>query len=773
MNRQTEAKMRNESFLSRRRMVQSLGAAGAALVTGGAAQAAETGLRVAGQEVEIALTSVSPHTFRLTVAPVVNGKPGEIPDDGTLLQTAFGAPAARFHGVARAQIVKLGDLRVAFTPDPLAFAIETSKGEKIQHVRIDPQTAVVSFSSGTSPILGLGEGGPQFDRRGNPERMASGSGGYNLRTFGSRVPVPWLIGTGGWAMYIHQPFGRFDFTGDESRFQPAPAFLPGGGRGAPPPQPPADISTFSLPIDLFFVASRQPAVIMAEWARLTGRPELPALWTFGYQQSHRTLASRDEILQEAKTFREKKLPCDAMIYLGTGFCPSGWNTNNGEFGFNRKVFPDPQAIFDQFHQDHFKVVLHVAYPTGIREMHGAAKDACDPQQRAELQPSCYWDMHRPVLATGVDGWWPDEGDALNLPSRLVRNRMYWEAPQIDHPDQRPYALHRNGAAGMQRYASFLWSGDVSSLWETLRNQVPIGINTGLTGIPYWGTDIGGFVPTAELSGELYVRWFQFGAFCTLFRSHGRVWTLRLPWGWNQGAPSGDVANETRFTIPDAEYHNAAVELICKQYLELRYRMMPYLYSAVRETTQTGLPVMRSLWLHYPDDPAAVARGDQYLWGRDILVAPVVEKGATSRALYLPRGAWYDFWTNQRQEGGREITRPVDLATIPLYVRAGAIIPMGPVKQYTAEKVEAPLDISVYPGADGSFLLYEDDGASFSYRKGEWMGIQMAWHDARKSLTLRLAAGSKMLAPARRDIRVKMLDATKSAVFDGRPLEVRF
>ncbi len=767
------AKMHNESFLSRRQMVQSLGAAGAALVTGGAAKAAETDLRVAGKEVEIAITSVSAHTFRLTVVPVVDGKPGEIFDDGTLLHTAFGAPVAKFRGAARAQTVKLGDLRVQFTPDPLAFSIETSKGEKIQHIQIDKETAVVSFASGTAPILGLGEGGPQFDRHGNTERMMSGSGGYNLRNFGSRVPIPWLIGAGGWAMYIHQPYGRFDFTGDESKFQPAPAFVPGGGRGAPPPPPPSDISTFALPIDLFVVASKAPLVIMAEWAGLTGRPELPPLWSFGYQQSHRTLAGREAILQEAKTFREKKLPCDAMIYLGTGFCPAGWNTNNGEFAFNQKVMPDPKVIFDQLHQDHFKVVLHVAYPTGIREFKGTVRDACDSSKRAELQPSCYWDMHKPVLATGVDGWWPDEGDALNLPSRLARNRMYWDAYQRDRPNERPYALHRNGAAGMGRYASFLWSGDVSSMWVTLKNQVPIGINSGLSGIPYWGTDIGGFVPTAEFTGELYVRWFQFGAFCTLFRSHGRVWTLRLPWGWNQGAPTGDVANETRFAIPDAEYHNAAVEPICKQYLELRYRMMPYLYSAVRETTQTGLPVMRSLWLHYPDDPAAVVRGDQYLWGRDILVAPVVEKGATSRTLYLPRGAWYDFWTNERQEGGREVTRPVDLATIPLYVRAGAIIAMGPVKQYAAEKVEAPLDISVYPGADGSFLFYEDDGASFSYRKGEWMGIQMAWNDARKSLTLRLASGSKMLAPARRDIRVKMHDATKSAVFDGHHLEVRF
>jgi alpha-glucosidase/alpha-D-xyloside xylohydrolase len=740
---------RNTSSFSRRRMVQGLGAAGAAWL----APCADADLRIAGKDVAIQLTSVSRHTFRLTVQPIQDGKPADLDDDGTLIQTAFGPPAARLRGAARARTVKLGDLKVAFTPGPLAFGIETAQGEKVQRIQIDKETGVVSFTTGAAPILGLGEGGPQFDRRGNTERMMSGSGGYNLRNFGSRVPIPWVIGTGGWALYIRQPYGRFDFTGGESRFQPAPV--------------PA------LPIDLFLVASQDPAAIMAEWARLTGRPELPPLWSFGYQQSHRTLAGREAILQDARTFREKKLPCDAMIYLGTGFCPAGWNTNNGEFTFNQKVMPDPKAMFDELHQEHFKVVLHVAYPTGIRQFRGTVRDVCDSGKRAETQASCYWDMHRPVLAAGVDGWWPDEGDALDLPSRLARNRMYWDAYRLDRPTERPYALHRNGAAGMSRYASFLWTGDVSSMWATLKNQVPIGINSGLSGIPYWGTDIGGFVPTAEFTGELYVRWFQFGAFCPLFRSHGRVWTLRLPWGWNQGAPTGDVANETRFTIPGAEYHNPAVEPICKKYLELRYRMMPYLYSAVHECTRSGMPVMRALWLHYPSDPAAVNRGDEYLWGRDILVAPVVAKGAAERKLYLPQGIWYDFWTNEKHSGGREVTRPVDLETIPLYVRAGAIVPMGPLKQYTAEKVDGPLDISVYPGTDGAFMLYEDDGISFDYRKGEWMGIQMAWNDARKVLTLRLAAGSKMLPPAKRDIRVKVGDATKSAVFEGRNLEVRF
>ena len=524
---------------------------------------------------------------------------------------------------------------------------------------------------------------------------------------------------------------------------------------------------------LFRSHSDDPRTILSEYAGLTGHPELPPLWSLGYQQSHRTLAGREEILEEARTFREKKLPCDALIYLGTGFCPSGWNTNNGEFQFNQKVFPDPKAIFDQLHQQHFKVALHVVIKAP--QMHGTVHDACDPKQPIEEQPSCYWAEHRDIFALGVDGWWPDEGDPLNIPSRLARNRMYWEGPQLDRPNERPYALHRNGYAGMQRYASFLWSGDVYSTWETLRTHIPIAVNTGLTGIPYWGTDIGGFVPTKEFTAELYVRWFQFGAFCPLFRSHGRNWTLRLPWGWNTG-DSGpmEINNYNGSALPDAnELHNTQVEPICRKYLELRYRMLPYLYSAVRECTMTGLPVMRSLWLHYPSDPAAVARGDEYLWGRDILVAPVTEQGATSRRIYLPRGLWYDFWSNERHDGGREISRDVDLETMPLYVRAGAILPFGPVKQYTSEQADAPLTLSIYPGADGSFLLYEDDGSSFNYRKGEWMGVEMTWNDRQRLLHLTWSKGSRLLPPKRSDLVVKMGDATRQVIFDGHPLEVRF
>lgn len=723
--------------MNRREALKRVGAAGAALLV-------PSQQKAAGDDVEIQITPVSPNTFRLTVLPIKDGQLAPVPTDGSLVQTSWGTPVAKLRSGARAQKIKCGDLRIDFIPDPLTFAIE-----RVQKIEIDKDTGVVSFETGSAPLLGLGEGGPQFDRRGSTDRMRSGQGGYQLRTNGGRVPIPWIIGTGGWAIYIHQPFGTFDFTGPKSEFLPVAA-------------------ASALPLDLFFIASKEPATIMAEYARLTGHAELPPLWSFGYQQSHRTLASREEIIEEAKTFREKKLPCDTMIYLGTGFCPSGWNTNNGEFSFNKKVFPDPKAIFDELHALHFKVALHVVI--NARSMHGTVHDPCDPKLAVEEQPSCYWGLHRDIFVLGVDGWWPDEGDPMGIASRLTRNRMYWEGPQLDRPNERPFALHRNGYAGMQRYASFLWSGDVQSTWETLRTHIPVAVNTGLTGIPYWGTDIGGFVPTKELTGELYVRWFQFATFNPLFRSHGRTWKLRLPWGWNTGE-TGPVETPT---VPDAsELHNAQVEPICRKYLELRYRMLPYLYSAVRECTATGMPVIRALWLHYPGDPIAVARGDEYLWGRDVLVAPVVEKGATSRAVYLPHGTWYDFWTNERQDGGKEISREVDLETTPLYVRAGSILPLGPVKQYTAEKVDEPLGISIYPGADGAFLLYEDDGSSFNYRKGEWMGIQMTWNDARRVLSLRLANGSRILAASRRALTVKLGDSIRTTTFEGRAVEVRF
>jgi alpha-glucosidase (family GH31 glycosyl hydrolase) len=734
---------------NRREVLQSMALATTALALRGNSYA-QLPSAVAKPNLDVQILPVSDHTFRLSIFP--DG--GDLAvTDGSLLQKDWGAPIVRMGADAPGRSVQTGKVSVQISTHPLTFGIADAAGKKTQQLSVDSETGTLSFAAENSPLLGLGEGGPQFDRRGSTDRMVSGQGGYRLATHGGRVPIPWLIGTAGWAMFIHQPFGTFDFSGPQNRF------IPG--------------AEAKWPLDLFFVCSSDPTTIMAEYARLAGHAELPPLWSFGYQQSHRTLASREEVLAEAKTFREKKLPCDALIYLGTGFCPSGWNTENGSFAWNSRTFPDPGKMIEQMHQDHFRVVLHAVILAD--KLKGSASDACTLSRFDEEEAGCYWNAHRKDFAMGVDGWWPDEGDPMGIASRLARNRMYWEGPQIDRPNERPYALHRNGYAGMQRYGSFLWSGDVFSTWETLKTQVPIAINTSLTGIPFWGTDIGGFVPTKEFTAELYLRWFQFGAFCTLFRAHGRAWKLRLPWGWNTGDPGpSEIGNYNGAALPDSsQLHNPQVEPICRKYLELRYRLLPYLYSSVRECTKTGMPVMRALWLHYPDDPKAVACADQYLWGRNLLVAPVVEPGATSRRVYFPRGEWYDFWTGERLTGGREISRAVDLATLPLYVPAGSILPLGPVKQYTGESSAQPFSVSIYPGADASLLLYEDDGSSFNYRRGEWMGIHMEWNDRDRTLTLSLASDSRMLAPLRRNIEVKLGETVHSVVFNGGPVDVKF
>ncbi len=728
---------------SRRTAIKTLGAAGAGLLLRLDSDAQGQDLVVAGRPVQLRVASVSARTIRVSLLP------RESSTDALNADNALVDLKAQRRVDVGASRVKTGELSIAVAHAPLTVRISDGSGALAQELTVS-DAGVLEFSIGDAPLLGFGEGGAQFDRRGAVDAMRNGQGGYQLRTHGGRVPIQWLIGTAGWGLFVHQPIGAFDLKGPRGRLT----------------------SNAPLPLDCFVVVSRSPAVIMREYAGITGLPEMPPLWSFGYQQSHRTLAGPDEVMWVARTMREKKLPCDALIYLGTDFTPSGWNTHNGEFTWKTENFPDPKKTIAELHAMHYKVVLHTVIEG--RHLTGTVRDACaapEPSGRVpdaagdvtkgtwppERSVGCYWPHHKGVFDLGIDGWWPDQGDGLDGPSRLNRIRMYWEGSQLWRPDERPYALHRNGYAGMARYGAFLWSGDVYSTWETLKTHVPVAVNTGLSGIPYWGTDIGGFVPTPEFLGDLYVRWFQFGAFCPLFRAHGRTWHLRLPWGWNLGelGPDETSSYSGAGRPPASELHNTQVEPICRKYLELRYRLMPYLYSAVRETALTGLPIVRAMWLHHPNDPIAVARGDQYLWGSHILVAPVVEKNATSRRVYLPRGIWFDFWTGDRVDGGKEIDRAVDLATIPLYVRAGAILPMGPVKQYTDEPVDSPLSITVYPGADGAFDVFEDDGRSFEYRRGGWMGLSMRWLDRSRRLSLTLTPGSRMRPPLVRELEVRV------------------
>lgn len=611
--------------------------------------------------------------------------------------------------------LEVGELRVEIARSPLTLVVRRKDGTLVQQLGWRDDGGMVFRTA--APVFGLGEGSGPLDRRGRAQSLKDG---YVAADATSRVISPVLIGAEGWALFMPDLpdveekrsmtkaglLGEFDLQGAQGIF-----------RG----------QTSGRPQRIFLIGASQPPQILAELRRLTGGAPMPPRWALGYMQSHRTLAGWNEVLQVARTFREKQLPCDALIYLSEVYCKSGWGNGKTPFVWNRSNFPDPAANLGELHRLDFKVVLHVTrYPSNL---HGesVAQSSDDPAHIAS-----YWQQHLPVHQAGVDAWWPDDGENLPSAGRLARHRLYYEGPLQARANERPWSLHRTLTPGAQRFGGWIWSGDPHTTWAALAAHVSSALNCGLSLTPFWGSDIGGFISKPDLSAELYARWFQFGAFSPSFRSHGRNWHLRLPWGWNTGNPG---PNEGGYVPKPDKLNRAEIEPICRKYLELRYQLLPYNYTLTREACDTGLPMMRALWLHYPDEPAAVAREDEYLWGRDLLVAPVLAKGARERKLYLPRGLWFDWWTGEVHHGGREITRPVDLATIPLFVRAGSVIPLDPVRQFTAQPVIEPTELRIYPGADAEYTLYDDDGHSLDYLKHDGSRIRMAWNDAAKTLTL--------------------------------------
>ena len=718
-------------------------------------------IQFGGVPVELTISQVSERTVHLQLSPL--DQRDQPPTDSTsAVFVAFSAnEKLRVRELAGENELRVGQFRLTIQPQPLTIALRRADGTLVQELAFDSEGASNSIAFQTlAPLLGLGEGGPQFDRRNHTYPMHNGERTASLATDGARILVPFLIGTDGWALFVSEPSGEFDLRGAKGVLHPREGATPGRA-------------------DLFVVDSRAPADAMREFVRLTGAPVMPPKWALGYMQSHRTLSNEADILAEARAFREKQLPCDTFIFLGTGFCPSGWNFGHDSFQFNTNVFAhDAATVINELHAENLHLVLHVVplqrdYPS----LHGQIPPA-PGEKLDDTDIGVYWARHRDLFADGVDGWWPDEGDWLDVSGRLARHRMYYDGPLADRPNVRPWNLQRNGYAGIARYGGWVWSGDVSSTWKTLSEQVKVGQNSSLSVSPFWGTDIGGFFPSQdrEYTGELYARWFEFAAFCPSFRSHGRTWHLHLPWGWNTGQ-TGPV--ESRPTPDPSELHNSAVEPICQKYLNLRYRLLPYNYTLVREACDTGLPLMRALWLQYPQDPQAVALGEEYLWGADLLIAPVVEKAAKSRRLYLPPGAWYDWWTGEKLEGKRWIERPVDLETMPIYARAGAIIPLDPLRQYTAQPVTGPTTLQVYPGADGTFDLYDDDGQSLDYRDGSdprMIWIRIHWDDSAHRLTLEPDGRMKRWPGGTRVFAAKIIGSEaepKRIEFRGAPVAAQF
>jgi alpha-glucosidase/alpha-D-xyloside xylohydrolase len=735
--------------------------------------------------VELTVAQVGDRTVRLTIAPLdEQGRPRPQPDS-TVLAPFESVERLRVRELADAREVQAGRLRVQILPGPpLTVTVRRADDDRVvQELTIDENDGSIRFRT-EAPVFGLGEGRQQFDRRGFFYNFVNGQTTF-LATHSATIPVPFLIGADGWSMFIHnppppaasnnpreanRPWGQFDLRGDGAGPPPAnntppaellkpPASAPTSGRFIP-----QAAALGRSPVHVFVSALDHPADAMEELVRLTGRPVMPPKWALGYMQSHRSLAGPQEPIDVARAFREKQLPCDALIYLGTGYTngASGWNLGHGSLEFNPRVFDRPQEMLDRLHGMNFKVVLHKnAAPA---RLYG---NSIDERSDDPLHIRNYWATHVPRAKMGVDGWWPDDGDELPVEARLARQRLYFEGLLQVRPGERPWSLNRNGYAGSARYGAWVWSGDVQSRWVTLANHVPVGLNASMSVTPFWGSDIGGFflAPRNEYTGELYVRWFQFAAFTPLFRSHGRNWHLHLPWGWSAGEIGPRESGDRAEYPPDAELHNPAAEPICKKYLELRYQLLPYNYTLVREACDSGLPPMRALLFAYPDDPEAVSRGDEYLWGPNILVAPVVERAAKTRRLYLPAGRWHDWWTGETLAGPRWVERPVDLATLPLYVRAGGIVPIDPVRQYTAQRVAEPTTIRIYPGADGTFTLYDDDGHSTAYLSNSdtsTVRLRFQWDDAARRLTIHPAPRMKHSPAGARLFRVQVVGSDENS-----------
>ena len=759
-------------------------------------------ITAAGQPAQLDIRGAAERTLRITLKPLTFK--GDFPSTPAVLDRSYPAPALTVRELTKPVQRTINGLAVEVRPNPLTVTVKNARGQLVQELTFEPD-GNLSFKLDEHPVLGMGEGGPrprqgrpwrqdapQFDRRGHLDTMEPR---WQADMYGSRNPVAMLLGTAGWGLFVATPWVQVDLQNkDRGTFlpwKPTPADqVPQNernqqqalGKGLPP----IDAIVPGL-YDVFVFDAHDPPAALKDFSVITGPAVMPPKWSLGYMQSHRTLEDDAQMLGIVDTFRSKQIPLDAVIYLGTGFAPRGWNTRQPSFDFNPDVFKrDPKAVLADMHARNVKVVVHMVpwdrdrLPTlhgTIPARPGETVDASHIQS--------YWQQHVGLMKSGIDAFWPDEGDWFNLFERIKRFQLYYQGMLSTNPNVRPWSLQRNGFPGIAQWGGWVWSGDTDSSWKTLEAQIAVGLNYSLSIGPYWGSDIGGFYPNSELTGELYARWYQFAAFCGSFRSHGRVWHTRLPWGWGlsdvgpreYGNNNAPIKPDDARNILPSELNNPAIEPIAKKYAELRYQLMPYTYTLAWEARNAGLPLMRALWLHYSEDVRARGIGNQFLWGRDLLIAPVFEKGAGTRTVYLPAGdSWYDWWTNALAAGGQDVIRKVDLATMPIYVRAGAIIPVDPVRQYTAQAVSEPTTLRVYRGANGQSTLYDDDGISQEYLKNRGTWTRMIWNDNARQLTIEpgAPAGATNIAAERR-FRVMLMPegTTRDLTYSGRRVQVTF
>ncbi|GAB3361469.1 glycoside hydrolase family 31 protein [Arachidicoccus ginsenosidivorans] len=524
-------------------------------------------------------------------------------------------------------------------------------------------------------------------------------------------------------------------------------------------------SEVSSGIDYYFMKGNTTDAVVRQMRFLTGNAPMLPLWVYGYNQSKERYKTQFELLDVVKKYRQLKVPLDGIIqdwqYWGDD---QHWNAMQ----FDSTTYPRPRSMVDSVHQLHAHLFV-VAWPgfgpkTKQYKEFGQKNmllnfDTWPPKAGAKIYDvynpkarDLYWSyLNKGVFSLGVDAWWLDssEPDHLNEKEsdfdektflgtyRSVRNAFPLEhiSGIYDHQrklsdKKRVVILTRSAFAGQQRYGANTWSGDITSNWPTLKRQIPAGLNFSLTGLPYWNTDIGGFFAGEFQKGggaknpafqELYTRWLQFGTFMPMMRSHG----TNIPREIYQFGHKGDRIFD-----------------ILEKYIKLRYHLLPYIYATAWNVTSNGGSFMRPLQSDFKSDPRVAKISDSYLFGSSILVAPVTEKREITKDVYLPKGInWYDFWTGKQLPGGSVDKRAVPLDIMPIYIKAGSILPWGPDVQFATEKKWDDLEIRIYPGADGTFVLYEDQNDNYNYEKGAFSEILMDWDDHAGTLTIGVTKGN--------------------------------
>ena len=608
-----------------------------------------------------------------------------------------------------------------------------------------------------------------------------------------------------------------------------------------------DKTTFSSEVgegvDYYFIYGKNADGVVAGMRNLTGKVPMIPLWTYGYWQSKERYKSQNELLDVVKKYRELKVPLDGIIqdwqYWGNNY---QWNAMD----FISPDFPDAKKMIQDIHDmnAHFSVSIwssfgpmtnpyremdkkgmlfdfktwpesgrevwppDMNYPSGVR-----VYDAYNPEAR-----DIYWKyLNRGVFSLGVDSWWMDSTEPDHLSQkpedldtktylgsfRKVRNAypLMTVGGVYDHQrettsNKRVFILTRSAFAGQQRYAANTWSGDVNSSWEMLRNQVPAGLNFSLTGNPNFNSDIGGFFAGVykrnggaknPMFQELYVRWLQYGTFTPMMRSHGT-----------------DVSREIyQFGKKGDEVYDAI-----EKFINLRYSMLPYIYSTSWDVSKNNSSFLRALSMDFSSDQKTWNINNEYLFGKSFLVAPILNAQYTPEKIvktdenqgwdkknetkenslsnidfnqnktvkvYLPAGSdWFDFWTNEKYRGGQEIQKTVNLQSIPLYVKAGSIIPFGPDVQYATEKKWDNLTVKIYPGTDADFVLYEDEFDNYNYEKGDYTEIPFHWNEKSKTLTIDPRKGNFKGMIDKRNFTVILPDGQKQSVnYLGKKVNVNF